>query len=75
MVNLVYDIPLGDTWKLSLGGGLGIGGFRTGLRTTGTAFDVFRGGQSGFQWQLIAGLSVPDRPGRGSVRRVSLSRE
>ena len=25
MVNLNYDIPLGDTWKFTLGGGVGIG--------------------------------------------------
>ena len=62
MVNLAYDIPLGDTWKLTLGGGAGIGGFKGSLRTNGTAFDVFRGGQSGFQWQLIAGLSVAIAP-------------
>ena len=62
MVNLAYDIPLGDTWKLSLGGGLGIGGFRGALRTTGTNFDILRGGQSSFQWQLIAGLAVSVAP-------------
>src|ERR1019366_10008625 len=26
MVNLLYDIPLGDMWKVTLGGGAGIGG-------------------------------------------------
>ncbi|HXB52841.1 MAG TPA: outer membrane beta-barrel protein, partial [Rhizomicrobium sp.] len=62
MVNLAYDIPLGDTWKLSLGGGLGIGGFRGALTTTGTNFDILRGGQTSFQWQLIAGLAVAIAP-------------
>ena len=28
MLNLVYDIPLGDKWKLSLGGGVGGGDVR-----------------------------------------------
>ncbi|MGZ5920446.1 MAG: outer membrane beta-barrel protein, partial [Rhizomicrobium sp.] len=28
MVNFVYDIPLGDQWKLSLGGGVGAGNAR-----------------------------------------------
>ena len=32
MINLVYDIPLGDTWKFTLGGGVGVGGFRGSLR-------------------------------------------
>ncbi|HYS45503.1 MAG TPA: outer membrane beta-barrel protein, partial [Rhizomicrobium sp.] len=62
MVNLVYDIPLGDAWKVSVGGGLGIGGFRGSLRTNGTNFDVFRGGHSSFQWQLIAGLAYSIAP-------------
>src|SRR5579863_210224 len=62
MVNLAYDIPLGDTWKFTVGGGLGVGGFRGALRTTGTQFDIFRGGQSGFQWQVIAGLAVSVAP-------------
>src|SRR5882757_1057626 len=62
MVNLVYDIPLGDMWKLSLGGGAGVGGVRGALRTTGTAFDIFRGAHSAFQWQLIAGLAVSISP-------------
>src|SRR3569833_2595981 len=62
MINLVYDIPLSDTVKFSLGGGLGVGGFRGSLRTTGTNFDIFRGGHSAFQWQAIAGLSVAVSP-------------
>ena len=62
MINLVYDIPLSDTVKFSIGGGLGIGGYRGSLRTTGTSFDIFRGGKSAFQWQAIAGLSVAVAP-------------
>ena len=42
MINLVYDIPLSDTVKFSIGGGLGIGGYRGSLRTTGTSFDANR---------------------------------
>jgi opacity protein-like surface antigen len=62
MINLLYDIPLGDTWKFTIGGGVGIGGFRGALRTNGTSFDLFRGGHSAFQWQGIAGLSVSVAP-------------
>ena len=62
MINLVYDIPLSDTVKFSIGGGVGVGGFRGALRTTGTSFDIFRGGHSAFQWQGIAGLSVAVAP-------------
>jgi len=46
MINLLYDIPLGDTWKFTVGGGLGIGGVRGALRTNGTSFDIFRGATS-----------------------------
>ena len=35
MVNFVYDIPLGDMWKLSLGGGLGAGDARIHWTTNG----------------------------------------
>ena len=45
MLNLVYDIPLGDTWKLSLGGGVGIGGFRGALQHHRHDLRLFRGGQ------------------------------
>ena len=41
---------------------MGVGGFRGALRTTGTSFDIFRGGQSAFQWQAIAGLAVSIAP-------------
>src|ERR1700709_642767 len=58
MVNLTYDFPLSDTWKFTVGGGVGVGGFRGSLRSVGTNFDIFRGGSSGFQWQAIAGLAV-----------------
>src|SRR5215475_4607888 len=36
MVNLAYDYPISDTWKLTLGGGLGVGGVRGALRVNGT---------------------------------------
>src|ERR1051325_5870258 len=49
MLNLAYDYPLSDTWKLTVGGGLGIGGFRGSLRSNGTSFDLFRGAHSAFQ--------------------------
>jgi opacity protein-like surface antigen len=62
MINLLYDIPLGDTWKITLGGGVGIGGYRGSLRTTGTSFDIFRGAHSAFQWQAIGGLAVSIAP-------------
>ncbi|MEI7791810.1 MAG: outer membrane beta-barrel protein, partial [Alphaproteobacteria bacterium] len=62
MINLTYDIPLGDAWKFTLGGGVGVGGFRGSLRSVGTSFDIFRGGHSAFQWQAIAGLAVSIAP-------------
>ncbi|HTC84306.1 MAG TPA: outer membrane beta-barrel protein, partial [Rhizomicrobium sp.] len=62
MVNLAYDFPISDTWKLTVGGGLGVGGFRGALRTNGTSFDIFRGAHSAFQWQLMAGLAVSIAP-------------
>ena len=49
MINLTYDFPLGDMWKLTVGGGVGIGGYRGSLRSVGTTFDLYRGGQSAFQ--------------------------
>jgi opacity protein-like surface antigen len=62
LINLVYDIPLSDTVKFTVGGGLGIGWFRGSLTTSGTDFDIFRGGNTAFQWQAIAGLSVSVAP-------------
>jgi len=62
MINLLYDFPLSDTWKFTVGGGLGIGGARGALRVNGTSFDIFRGANSAFQWQAIAGLSVTVAP-------------
>ncbi|MBA2588788.1 MAG: outer membrane beta-barrel protein, partial [Alphaproteobacteria bacterium] len=62
MINLTYDIPLGDAWKFTLGGGVGVGGFRGSMRSVGTSFDLFRGGHSAFQWQAIAGLAVSISP-------------
>ncbi|HKD47042.1 MAG TPA: outer membrane beta-barrel protein, partial [Rhizomicrobium sp.] len=62
MVNLAYDFPFADNWKFTLGAGIGVGGFRGALRTNGTQFDIFRGGNSAFQWQLIGGLAVSISP-------------
>ena len=62
MVNLNYDIPLGDTWKFTLGGGVGIGNYRTRVGVNGTAFDYVRDRTPAFQWQAIAGLAVSISP-------------
>ncbi|HVV66184.1 MAG TPA: outer membrane beta-barrel protein, partial [Rhizomicrobium sp.] len=63
MVNLVYDIPLGDMWKLSLGGGLGIGSARFHVNTAPpSAYDQVLGQHTAFQWQAIAGLAVSISP-------------
>ena len=62
MVNLAYDIPLGDTWKFTLGGGVGIGNVRTRIGVNGTAFDLVKGRTTAFQWQGIAGLAVSISP-------------
>src|SRR5215475_9194659 len=43
MVNLAYDYPISDTWKFTVGGGVGVGGVRGALRVNGTQFDIFRG--------------------------------
>ena len=32
MANLIYDIPLDENWKFSLGGGIGAGNMRTHLQ-------------------------------------------
>ncbi|HTC82782.1 MAG TPA: outer membrane beta-barrel protein, partial [Rhizomicrobium sp.] len=70
MVNAVYDIPLGDNWKLSLGGGAGMG--RARIHATGTIAplpvanggtgDLVLGSQTGFQWQGIAGIAYSISP-------------
>ncbi|MDB5735403.1 MAG: OOP-family protein, partial [Alphaproteobacteria bacterium] len=63
MVNILYDIPLSDTWKLSLGGGAGIGASRFHINTNPySALDVMKGSTTSFQWQAIAGLSVAISP-------------
>src|SRR5664279_4651656 len=45
MLNLVYDIPLGDQWKLSLGGGVGAGDVRIHETTLNgvTTLDLLKG--------------------------------
>ena len=62
MVNIAYDYPLDEVWKITVGGGLGIGGARGALRTNGTSFDILRGAHSAFQWQLMAGLAASVAP-------------
>src|SRR5579871_3347066 len=49
MLNLVYDIPLGDMWKLSLGGGLGAGNTRIHWTTGG--LDYVKGSHVALQYQ------------------------
>lgn len=62
LFNLTYDIPLGDTWKFTLGGGVGVGNYRTRIGVNGTNFDYVKGRTTAFQWQGIAGLAVSISP-------------
>ena len=71
MINLLYDFPLSDTWKFTVGGGVGIGGARGALRVNGTSLDIFRGSHAAFQWQAIAGtLSKASATGKDLLRTV-----
>ena len=62
LINLTYDIPLGDTWKFTLGGGVGLGNYRTRIGVNGTTFDYAKGSNTAFQWQGIAGLAFSVSP-------------
>ena len=65
MLNLVYDIPLGDQWKLSLGGGVGAGDVRihsTVLNGAATRLDIVKGSHLSFEWQGIAGVAYSLSP-------------
>ena len=63
MLNLLYDIPLGDTWALTLGGGVGIGSAaRARQHQPLSNLRRRQGRASAFQWQAIAGLSVAIAP-------------
>jgi OmpA-OmpF porin, OOP family len=55
MANLIYDIPLGDRFDLSIGGGAG--GGRDDLLVHSGATDFAKGDHIGFMWQGIAGIS------------------
>ena len=58
-LNMLYDIPLDDSWSISLGGGAGIGSAyaRATTVTRGTTYDFFRGSQSNFAWTGIAAIN------------------
>ena len=62
MINLVYDIPLGDAWKISIGGGVGGGNARTNLTVPGTAFTWASQSHLSFEYQGIAGLAYSLSP-------------
>jgi len=61
MINGIYDLPLGDNWMLSLGGGVGLGEERvhskttiistTGTQTTTATGDLAIGKSLGLEWQ------------------------
>ena len=63
MVNAIYDMPLGSNWKLSLGGGVGMGTVRMHattslpIGTTTTTGDYALGTRRGLEWQAIAGVA------------------
>ena len=75
MINLVYDIPIGDAWKISLGGGVGGGNARVHLTVPGTAFDWADQSHLSFEYQGIAGHRLFALARCRSVRRLSLSLE
>src|SRR6185437_4171532 len=62
MLNIVYDIPLGDAWKISLGGGLGAGAARVHLTVPGTAFTWAQERHMAFEYQGIAGVAYSLSP-------------
>ena len=64
MINLVYDIPLGDQWKLSLGGGIGAGNARihwTDPSARGSS-TMSRARTSRLEYQGIAGIAYSLSP-------------
>jgi OOP family OmpA-OmpF porin len=56
LFNLVYDVPLGDYWSLSLGGGAGVADVNAYWRCTGPV-KCLQGADTAFAWQGIAGIS------------------
>src|ERR1700722_740657 len=60
MINLVYDIPLDENWKLSVGGGIGEGSLRIHAQypsASGGFGDIVNGSRNGFAYQGIAGVA------------------
>jgi outer membrane protein OmpA-like peptidoglycan-associated protein/opacity protein-like surface antigen len=56
MFNALYDIPLGDRFAISLGGGVGFGNVDPHIVQAGTGW-LIHGSNTGFMWQGIAGVS------------------
>ena len=61
MANLVYDIPLDEGWKLSIGAGIGAGKSRVHaygpVGLGGVNFDIVNGSRIGLAYQGIAGVA------------------
>ena len=61
MANLIYDFPLDDSWKFSIGAGIGAG--RSHIHINGPVglggvnFDVVNGAKIGLAYQGIAGVA------------------
>ncbi|MEP6829388.1 MAG: outer membrane beta-barrel protein, partial [Rhizomicrobium sp.] len=63
MVNLVYDIPLGDMWKLSIGGGVGAGNARVHWTSgVNNSLDYVKGSHTSLEYQAIAGIAYSISP-------------
>jgi outer membrane protein OmpA-like peptidoglycan-associated protein len=64
MFNLVYDIPLDDQWKISIGGGAGIGNARLHWTVPAGAqtLDYVKGSHVSLEYQAIAGIAYSMSP-------------
>ena len=63
MFNLVYDIPLSDVWKLSIGGGVGAGNARAHWTNgVNNSLDLVKGSHVSLEYQAIAGIAYSLSP-------------
>lgn len=57
MANVLYDIPLGDDFAVSLGAGVGLASANIDITGLSDSLIVDKGDGWGFAWQLIGGVS------------------